>query len=184
MLIIEGPDGAGKTTLIKSLQEAYPDLKVAPRVVSKQTEAMVDMQEWVNDNLRQGLQYTIFDRYRLISEFIYGPLLRAGQSAPGFNSISWVHGSLRRFQALNPVIVYCLPPLETIKANLKDDTENSKVWDHIDGMYSAYLHRAALDFIRDPYHTVIYDYTMDSEFADPLFRLHHLINDLHERVNS
>ena len=69
MIIVEGPDGAGKTTLIRQLQERWPDLAVAPRVVSKDAEAMVDLQEWVNINLSDGPQYKIFDRHRLISEF-------------------------------------------------------------------------------------------------------------------
>ena len=41
MIIVEGPDGAGKTTVLQDLKTVF-DLPVAPRVVSKETEAMVD----------------------------------------------------------------------------------------------------------------------------------------------
>lgn len=181
MIVVEGPDGAGKSTLIRNILGQYPDLEVAPRVVSKDTNDLTDLQRWVDRNLAEGFQYRLFDRHRLISEFCYGPTLRQVQR-PGFTSRAWVHGSLRRFYKLKPVIIYCLPDLEVIKFNLRHDPDNDVVRDHIDQIYAAYLERASLDMIHAE--ALIYDYTIDGVYSDPLFRLHYLINNAHERANQ
>lgn len=69
MIIVEGPDGSGKTTLINQLAKEF-ELEVNPRVVSKETNELTDLKTWVEENIAQGFQYKLFDRYRLISEFI------------------------------------------------------------------------------------------------------------------
>lgn len=179
MIIVEGPDGAGKTTLIKNITEAYPDLEVAPRVVSKETKDLTDLQKWVDHNLAQGFQYKLFDRHRLISEFIYGPVLRRVQR-PGFTSGAWVHGSLRRFYMIKPVIIYCLPPLDVVRHNVVGDIDNSKVELHIEQIYTAYLQRASLDVTFAG--ALIYDYTRDGVESNPLGVLHQYINRANERA--
>ena len=160
MIIVEGPDGAGKTTLIRQLQERY-ELEVAPRVVSKDTEAMTDLQVWVEDNVQRGFQDLIFDRHRLISEPIYGPILRNKQS-PGFTDFPWVSHMLWRFYKSNPVIIYCLPPLETVKANIANDPDNVVVADKIEAIYAAYAARASIDWgAAHSTNLVVWDYTRD-----------------------
>lgn len=160
MIIVEGPDGAGKTTLIRQMCAEF-DIEVAPRVVGKDTKDLVDLQQWVEDNLNEGFQWKIFDRYRLISEFCYGPTLRPVQR-PGFTNRAWVWNSLRRlYQEVRPVIIYCLPKLEVIKENLRDDPDNEVVRDHIEQIYAAYVERAALDSLLIPGRVVIWDYTLD-----------------------
>lgn len=160
MIIVEGPDGAGKTTLIKQLQKEF-ELEVAPRVVSKDTNDLVDLQQWVDQNLREGFQYKLFDRHRLISEFCYGPTLRPTQR-PGFTDRAWVWNSLRlMYNEVQPMIIYCLPKLEVIKANLDGDQDNTAVVDHIEQIYAAYLERSALDQLLLGGRVVIWDYTLD-----------------------
>lgn len=160
MIVVEGPDGAGKTTLIETLKY-YLGLPVADRVVSKDTEAMVDLAEWVRTNVESGFKPTIFDRHRLISEFIYGPTLREEQQ-PKFTEQVWTSEMLFRFYSCRPIIIYCLPPIEIVRANIAEDATNRVVWDKIDAIYTAYLQRAALDNIWYPMRTFIYDYTSDS----------------------
>jgi hypothetical protein len=161
MIIFEGPDGAGKTTLIKSFQ-GLTGFPIAERVVSKDAEAMTDLRRWVWDNVQMGFQERIFDRHRLISEFIYGPILRTEQE-PGFNDPDWVLSMTGRFYRLRPIIVYCIPPLHTVRHNLLGDEDNRVVWDHIDAIYTAYLQRAMTDYTLRPYNTIIHDYTQALE---------------------
>jgi len=164
MLIVEGPDGAGKTTLIERLAEDL-DLPVAPRVVSKDTEFMVDMVDWVELNLADGPQRMIFDRHRLISEPIYGPVLR-GTMDPGFDNLTWLYAKQQEFRQTNPFVIFCLPPVESVLRNVYSDVDNKVVRDHIDTIYWLYLNAASLwtnrssvwDYTKDPPgHTVHYD---------------------------
>lgn len=144
MLIVEGPDGAGKTTLIEAIQEYFGDIEVAPRVVSKDAEAMVDLQRWVDKNLDEGFQYKLFDRHRLISEPIYGPAL--GRSANGFNDLTWVGPRINTFyREVKPVIIYCLPDKGTVMRNIIDDPDNETIAPHISSIYDAYVNKAAVD---------------------------------------
>jgi hypothetical protein len=165
MIVVEGPDGAGKTTFIELLQ-AYTHLEVAPRVVSKDAEAMVDLQRWVHDNVTKGWQELIFDRHRLISEPIYGPALR-DRLEPGFSDLSWFYAMLEAFYACKPVVVYCLPPFEEVWDNVMSD-ENNRIF-HQNGaalrqIWCAYLNKACTDFALRNY-TLVYDYTSD----DPMY---------------
>ncbi len=167
MIIVEGPDGAGKTTLIEQLKERY-GLEVAPRVVSKDAEAMTDLKVWVEENLAEGFQYKIFDRHRLISEYIYGPLLRKEQQ-PGFTNLAWSSIMLNKlYNEVRPVIIYCLPPLKLVKANVLGNPENAVIADHIEAMYAAYVHRISLDKSVFGNLALIWDYNSDGKEDDPL----------------
>lgn len=174
MIIVEGPDGSGKSTLIKQLSDRY-DLQVNERVVSKDGAPMTDLKLWVERNLAQGFQYKLFDRHRLISEFVYGPVFRKEQK-PEFLDLTWSSIMLQTmYNDVQPVIIYCLPPLEVVTANIIESGEkNTFVLEHIDAMYMAYVHRIALDWSNHGGRVVVWDYTRDfiveamTPGADPL----------------
>lgn len=159
MIVVEGPDGAGKSTLIREIQSEFP-ITLAPRVVSKDAEAMVDLVKWVEeDNAKLG-QGVVYDRHRLISEPIYGAILRA-QAEPGFDDIDWLERMMRQFYSKKPTLIYCLPPREVVKNNVFADRDNSVVRGDsgsvIERIYNLYVARAAVDVgCRRAY---IYDYT-------------------------
>lgn len=182
MIIVEGPDGAGKTTLILQMQARY-GLEVASRVVDKEARAMVNLREWVDRNLAEGLQWKLFDRHRLISETIYGPTLRQ-YAEDGFanpvNMMLW----MRRFYSMRPLIIYCLPPLKVVKANVQDDPDNVVVAGKIESIYQAYAARAAIDNAFSPESTIIWDYTADGREDDPLLALDWAVNFVQQRINA
>lgn len=159
MIIVEGPDGAGKTTLINRLSEEL-DLPIAPRVVSKEAEAMVDLKAWTENNVKLGFQATIFDRHRLISEPIYGPALR-DTDEPGFDDPVWFINMMYNLYDLDPVIIYCLPPFETVWQNVSNDPDNLVVanWHTLKSIWGAYYNKAVTEVVFRPTSTLVYDYT-------------------------
>lgn len=116
MIIVEGPDGSGKTTLITRLQDDT-GLMVMNRVVGKDTQPLSDLQAWVEDNVKHGPFKALYDRHRLISEPIYGPVLRGGPQ-PGFNDFAWLERMQWSFRNQNPLVIFCLPPFEVVLENV------------------------------------------------------------------
>ena len=156
MIIVEGPDGSGKTTLVNWLKEEL-QLEVSPRVVSKETRALIDLQTWVDNNLELGLVPRIFDRHRLISEPIYGPILR-DDAEPGFDSLSWLGPRMARFYNLKPLIIYCLPSMAEVMKNLRNDPDNIAVIDRAERIYRSYVSRVALDYNFAPQRPLVWNY--------------------------
>ncbi len=183
MLIVEGPDGAGKTTLIRQIQERF-DIPIAPRVVSKDTEAMVDLRAWVDENLEEGFQWRLFDRHRLISETIYGPTLRVEQEA-GFTDLKWLAPRMKQlYEVVKPTIIYCLPSLEVVKQNVTQDPDNLTVAEFIEPIYTAYVSRISLDEAFSPGIIKVWDYqnslTIDQ---DPAW-LNTIMYDMRKRLGK
>jgi hypothetical protein len=176
IIVVEGPDGGGKTTLVNQLAE-HLQLPIAPRVVSKDTQALVDLKAWTEENVSQGFQEVIYDRHRLISEPIYGSILRA-DFEPGFDDLAWYYSMWRQFiLEVNPIIIYCVPPWETVKANLADDEDNVVVKPSARSIYSLYLTFAAQ---HAGWGALVYDYTsmtFDQAMLD-------VVDELNERKRS
>lgn len=156
MIVVEGPDGAGKTTLVKETQSHFP-VTIAPRVVNTEAQAMVDLKQWVEDNVRQLNQGVIFDRHRLISETCYGPVLRQGMTEPGFADLGWLSAMLQMFYAAKPTIIYCIPPKHVCVSRNAACWPTQASYDQCDAIYDNYITRAAIDLsLRRATH---YDYT-------------------------
>lgn len=153
MLIVEGPDGAGKTTLVERLSKDL-EMYVMPRVVSKDAEPMTDLVQWVHDDVTSGLKRALYDRHRLISEPIYGPVLR-GRMEPGFDNIRWLRDYQRKFRELEPFVIFCLPPIASVLNVVDGDDDNQVVQGHIELIYWLYHNMAALW----PTPSAVWDYT-------------------------
>jgi hypothetical protein len=142
MLIVEGPDGGGKTTFIQELNEVL-GWPIAPRVVAKDTSTEISLKSWVENNVQQGWQRKIYDRHRLISEPIYGPIVR-GCLADGFDDFPWyVHQWNMLVNYVQPFIIWCLPPIEVVVENVTNDPDNAVVESHIRQIYWQYWSAAA-----------------------------------------
>lgn len=147
MIIVEGPDGSGKTTLVERLAREIR-LPVASKVVASDTQPIVNIRDWTETNVHKGFQPVIFDRHRLISEPIYGPAMRRRQDAE-FYDLTWLSDMMWHFYNAKPIIVYCLPDILTVRENvLREDTDNGAVRDHIAAIYAGYVARCAMDFTR------------------------------------
>lgn len=101
MIIVEGPDNTGKTTLIKELSQYFPELQV---VKSPGHVVLGEALAWVAGAIRNEDPRFIYDRYFPISERVYGPVLRDGDIF-GQYTFDLLRLTLRR----EPLIVYCRP---------------------------------------------------------------------------
>lgn len=160
MIIIEGPDGAGKTTLINLLSKDL-DIPVAPRVVTKDMEAMVDLQEWVEDFLSLGKDRDtcLYDRHRLISEPIYGSL--HGRVESGFDKPQKLEEWWSRFCDMAPLVIFCIPPYLEMRANIMADPDNLVIQDEwlIGQLHKEYEDMCQIFRHHGSVPTEVYDYT-------------------------
>lgn len=164
MIIVEGPDGSGKSTLVKRIREEFSTIRIAQRVVGQNTEAMVDLKGWVEKNLDMGWQWTLFDRHRLISEPIYGSILRA-YAQPGFDELTWLYKVTRRFYDIKPIIIYCIPSWQTVEQNMLTTQQPATVFKNSSKIYRAYVAKAATDLVasrQGEFTCWIYDYTQNN----------------------
>lgn len=164
MVIIEGPDHAGKTTLIQHLQGHFGDaveLSPSSRMTKDQrNDPRFRDPEAVKERVYSAICHKspiasqgpvqVHDRL-FFSELVYGEILR-GKSC--FNWAESVH--IRRLlTAITPPIVFCLPPLESITSKIYGSNEMEGVTDNITKIYQAYQ---ALSALSNPRIT-LYDYT-------------------------
>lgn len=111
MIIVEGMDNTGKTSLIRELVDRFPQLQLAksPGPVTRQN--LLKCIEWVTHAIRNPNPCVVYDRYSPISERVYGPVLR-GKDQYGSYTFDLLRLTLRRQQ---PLIIYCRPPLDVIR---------------------------------------------------------------------
>lgn len=151
MIILEGPDGAGKTSLGKKLHEYLPDFPIyeigpAPKMLMKVREYCMLCTTRANETCIQ-------DRVTPISESIYSKVY-ARPSLPKGELSGWLDAILLK----RPVIIYCRPAvfkhepsaydtlayLEMLKKNHK-------------AIVAAYDHLLWSSALRD--HVITYDYS-------------------------
>lgn len=155
MIIVEGSDGAGKTRLVLRLIDDL-GVRPEPRRVSKDMEALVPLKQIVEDDMKTWPRKALYDRHRLISEPIYSIIFR-DKPHDGFEDRAWVSDMLYQFTRANPIIIYCLPPLKEVIANVNRGDDNKIVKNEIVSIYWAYHFQAC----QTP-NAFVWDYTRPS----------------------
>ena len=123
MIIIEGPDGAGKSTLIKSLRLTNPDLKLAPRPCTSLGGPLVgeDLLQWLRDySLMYGY---VYDRHPCISGAVYDSVY----SRPVERRLQQrLHEAF--LEALESArVIYCRPPRREIIRAVNESAQMDSV---------------------------------------------------------
>lgn len=160
MIIIEGPDGAGKSWLVKQLsnelgipqhERAVRD-RLGPHDVEGTTLwdwAVRDVASWETSDV------FLYDRHPLVSEYIYGPVTR-GRMAPGFTHPS-AQGVRQQIEQ-QCLLIVCLPPLEVVLENIQKEEQMEGVQENATILYGLYEALLA----SWPGWPVRYDYTRPS----------------------
>lgn len=129
MIILEGPDGSGKTSLAAKLQTDL-GLYLIPKVVSSSAQAIGDVNGWVKKSLDRGFGPYLYDRHALISEPIYGPAWK-GQIREGFQQFEWLATAYAELDHIAPVVICCLPPVEEVLRNIRKDPDNAALYGRV-----------------------------------------------------
>ena len=161
MIVVEGPDGAGKTKMAERLSMAL-GVQIEPKAVNNEAQATVDMGEWIDHAISQGFGLRLYDRFSLISELVYSPAMD-NEWKPPHQHRGWLSNMLARFYGLEPFIIYCMPAWDIVWKNVqKDETskvvQNEKVMRRVYKLYEA---RIAVDLAISQGTIRVWDYEHD-----------------------
>lgn len=165
-VLIEGPDGSGKSTLVGKFQERYPKLELIERACTSEDGPVRDLAGWVNqDFVRPSRGFWLYDRHPLVSELIYSPALNRPLN-PSFQNKLWLSQALNQFQSRGYYVIICLPPFGEVIRNVAVNHGGTKhqdgVKENLLGIYDLYMIEQARRF-NDP-RSWNWDYTtMDFE---------------------
>jgi hypothetical protein len=179
IIIVEGPDGAGKTTLINKMVHTL-NLPVHARSANSDGSATqstegsrgANLSLWAyNDVTTQLNQPTsIYDRHCLISEFVYGPILRAHVPVEMTGPATRL---LIQMLAKQVLVVYCRPPNENLVINCRKTPQPIP---HLNDQNNVLKVAAGYDAWRVNWmgQSTMFDYTNPNDFASVMSacRLH------------
>lgn len=160
MVIIEGPDGAGKTRLCETLSGEM-NLSLAPTYAPRHQMHEKGVRKRVFSGISAMLRGEIYLHDRLYySELVYGSILRKSIMFDE-NEMSWISNTLIRFEV--PVII-CLPSKQVVAENTEPFLSHHirDFWDNRDAIYDQYA-LYAQDNIARPY-----DYTSPHDTIEDL----------------
>lgn len=128
MIIVEGCDNTGKTTLINNLCKDLP-LHRAPKSPGPATEE--ELWDYMLKYLNRPISYTkatIMDRFPIPSEEVYGPVLRNGSSLS-----PWRRAKAEKMLRSHKVaLIYCDRPTEEILKTFGEREQLEGVEERID----------------------------------------------------
>ena len=101
MIIVEGPDGSGKSTLVEALEE-HLNIKASHFGGPPKT-----MQE-IDERVRESLGAKLLDRWSPISEQVYAPIRGEKRSIDTLDHY---------INTVKPFIIYCAPGRRVLMAN-------------------------------------------------------------------
>jgi thymidylate kinase len=162
MIIVEGPDNAGKTTLVNHIISEFGSkvelshhsrLKGAERdKLARQTP--MEQRAFVYGNLNRAVlskgPVDVHDRL-FYSELVYGPIFHPPVV---FNYEETRHIN-RLLTAISPPIIFCLPPLEVVSGYAEGEHQLTGVAENTKKIYDSYMVLSALARPR----ITTYDYT-------------------------
>jgi hypothetical protein len=171
VIIIEGPDGAGKTTLCRKILSDFPELIIGERGTN---DRKLLWQVTVPDTYR-ALKWAIdpqeiprlWDRL-FYSEFVYAYFSQPTRT-PMFNPAQ-KSAILSLISAIRPPIILCMPPLEVVKDNILVEEQMDGVVERITDIYYRYEKMLSGGWF---YGALVYDYTGENPLAMPYETIAH-----------
>lgn len=150
-IIVEGPDNAGKSTLIKFL-ESNLRRSVIHNTVDKDSASVLAKQ--AKELSLEG--DVIYDRSAVVSEYIYCLVLQRTPVIPV--NISHVADLCD-----SAIMVFCLPPLEKVLVTTKDEMPG--VVENLQALYEQYDNLID-ELVMMGKQFFVYDWTMEEDGAE------------------
>jgi len=173
MIIIEGVDNTGKTTLTRLLAK---DLGLEVIQSPSHLRGCADMYRWVDDEIaKQPLYPAIYDRFPLISEMVYGPILRGSTPKLSSKYNGWA-------QDANVLFIYCRPPLHKI-LEWGNREQMDGVKEHVKLLVRRY-DKVMLNYKTRGWGVVRYDYNEMDAYCKVRSLVKLYINDYRSRRNT
>lgn len=163
-VIVEGPDGSGKDTLIGSLLELLHVHTLHERASTSLGGPVPNLAAWVANDVRTMAHQrpSIYNRHPLISELIYSRY-RTDPAKRGFPSPEWSHmawrNAMRKQASQHAIVVFCQPPYHVLRRTVLDQGPGA----HMPGVYENIL-EIYTDYATHlwPGINIRYDYTKDT----------------------
>lgn len=133
MIVVEGLDATGKTTLVKHLSEKFPDLVVHHSIGNKHDVKQIHDQ--AISSIMTDTPFDLWDRARFISEYVYNPILQNRPTA--FDMPEWL-SMLARWVEKPQLVIFCQRPLHKVREVLHNEEQLEGVEDNITKLYQAY----------------------------------------------
>lgn len=150
VIIIEGPDFSGKSTLANTLMKkyrnhAYIHCAVTPNIYALHTTALKNAET-------MSSEFTVIIDRLHYSELIYAPIFRNGASY----DVRAFDAALSDYQNIYKIL--CLPPKDIVLEGFKKRAaQGGEMFDTVERVYDAYA--------ANPLGWSIYDWTKGSELA-------------------
>ncbi len=154
-IILEGPDGAGKTTLAADLQAHFPEMEMHPRFCTSTGGPIENLAEAVYRDTRSQASHYIYDRHPVISDYVYNAAIPERRFSPDF--LCSAMGHVRERVATHSLTIWCIPPFSVVRDNVARDISEQMpgVWDNLEKIHELYQ----MHFLMWPGRKVFFDYT-------------------------
>lgn len=160
MIIVEGPDGAGKTTLVKGLKEMF-NLAEGQRGTDDRSKLYTvtkpDTYKALSEAFRGDHRPLIWDRL-YFSDFVYAPI-QGREVAFNYADRAVISGGLI---ALRCPLILCMPGLDVVRQTAPKVDQMDGVVENIDSIYARYenfINEAAGD-----YNFNVYNYLREGDY--------------------
>lgn len=136
MILVEGLDNTGKTTLVQDLCNRYPVLTSRPSIGNKHDLDQIKAAAF--EEAYGSMPYLLVaDRSRIISEWIYNPVLNAREPAYDFDM--WLF-MLKGFVQKPLYVIHCWRDLDNIRSSFDERDQLGGVAEHLPELAQKYEH--------------------------------------------
>lgn len=136
MIVVEGPDGSGKSGIVQRISDQLK-IPIHPRASTSTGGPVSQIYKWATEDVMslRWQPFSVYDRHPLISQVIYGPIIRQTVE-PEFYS---PHAAgLSRLFANAVLVVYCDPGIDEVLDNVLKGKHMDGVMEHASRLYYAY----------------------------------------------